>query len=61
VTEHPKVASVRVFEDAAGEWRWAARAGNHETVADSAEGYVNHGDALAAATTLFPDAAVDDS
>jgi uncharacterized protein YegP (UPF0339 family) len=34
------------YEDASGEWRWQVRAGNERVIADSAEGYVNYGDAL---------------
>jgi uncharacterized protein YegP (UPF0339 family) len=37
--EHKREHTVRVYQDAAGEWRWTRRAGNGETVADSSEGY----------------------
>ncbi len=33
-----------VYRDAAGEWRWRARAANDNVVADSSEGYVNRND-----------------
>jgi uncharacterized protein YegP (UPF0339 family) len=46
---------VEVYEDAAGEWRWRAKADNGETVADSGEGYINRGDCLQIAKALFPD------
>ena len=29
----------QLYKDKAGEWRWKLKAANHETVADSAEGY----------------------
>ena len=49
------VASVLVvYRDAEGDWRWSARAGNYETVADSSEGYVNKMYALKMAKNLFP-------
>lgn len=31
--------TITIYEDSGGEWRWRLRAGNGETVADSAEGY----------------------
>jgi uncharacterized protein YegP (UPF0339 family) len=34
-----------LYVDAAGEWRWNLRAGNHELIADSGEGYKNYEDA----------------
>lgn len=45
---------VRVYRDSAGEWRWTRRAGNGETVSDSAEGYVNAAHALNMAEDLNP-------
>jgi uncharacterized protein YegP (UPF0339 family) len=60
VTEHPKAEKVTVYKDAVGEYRWRARAGNNEMVADSGEGYVEHRDALAAAAILFPEAEIED-
>lgn len=60
MSEHPQVESIRVYRDAAGEWRWSGFAANRREVADSGEGYRNHGDALGAATSLFPDAIVED-
>lgn len=48
-------AEIVVYRDHANEWRWRAIAANHsDVVADSGEGYKNHGDCLAAATGLFP-------
>lgn len=32
---------IRVYKDAAGEWRWSLKAANGKIVADSAEGYKN--------------------
>ena len=29
----------QLYKDKAGEWRWNLKAGNHETIADSSEGY----------------------
>lgn len=37
--DHKREHTVRVYRDAAGEWRWTRRAGNGEKVSDSAEGY----------------------
>jgi uncharacterized protein YegP (UPF0339 family) len=34
-----KNPKVQVYKDAAGKWRWRARARNGRIVADSAEGY----------------------
>lgn len=53
-------AIVVVFKDTAGEWRWTARDTNYELVADGGEGYKRHADALAAATSRFPDATLED-
>lgn len=53
------VEKVRLFKDAAGEWRFTAVAGNGEPVATS-EGYVDKRDALAEAAKLFPGAEVED-
>ena len=39
------MAKFQIFKDKAGEWRWRLRAsGNHEIIADSAEGYKNKAD-----------------
>lgn len=34
-----------IYEDAAGEWRWALKGGNGEIIADSGEGYTRKADA----------------
>lgn len=54
----PIVASVTVYQDAKGEYRWSAKAGNGEKVADSAEGYVNRSWAKRMAKDLYPDARI---
>ena len=41
-----------VYRDAAGLWRWRARAANGRIVADGAEGYVNRRNAYRAAEAL---------
>lgn len=41
-------AAARIYKDAAGEWRWALRAANGITIADSGEGYVERNDCLEA-------------
>jgi len=35
----------QLYKDAAGYWRWRLKATNGNTIADSAEGYVNKADA----------------
>ena len=47
--------TVEFYKDAAGEWRWRAKAGNNEVVADSGEGYQNRQDAVTEAMSLFGD------
>lgn len=59
MTEQLTVRRVEVYRDSAGEWRWTAKAGNGETVADSGEGYKHRTYAREAATSLFPDATVE--
>lgn len=49
-----KVNVVRIYRDAAGEWRWSAIARNGKVVADSAEGYRNRSYCLKMARELFP-------
>jgi len=46
---------VRIFSDAAGEFRFSALAANGEVVASS-EGYARHVDAVEQARKLWPDA-----
>lgn len=53
-----------IFRDGAGEWRWQAVALNNRIVASSGEGYINHGDCVAAIRLLqsyAPTAAVVDA
>ena len=42
----------RVYQDAAGEWRWRLVAANNRIVADSGEGYASKANALRAAKRL---------
>lgn len=42
----------QIYKDAAGEWRWRAKAKNGEIMADSAEGYTRKAD-LKIALALF--------
>ncbi len=46
---------VRVHRDEAGEWRWTRWSGS-DIVADSAEGYANHGHAVEMAIKHNPGA-----
>lgn len=50
---------VIVYQDTAGEWRWTRKAGNNETIADSAEGYVNESYALQIAADVNPGVPVE--
>lgn len=50
--------SVKVYEDAAGEWRWRRRAGNNRITAVSGEGYGRKHDAFKAAIRENPDGIV---
>jgi uncharacterized protein YegP (UPF0339 family) len=43
-----------IYEDKAGEWRWRRKAGNHEIIADSGEGYESRPGAIRAANRVFP-------
>jgi uncharacterized protein YegP (UPF0339 family) len=45
---------IEIYKDAAGEWRWRAKAENGEIVADGGEGYINRVDCVAVAQILFP-------
>lgn len=36
-----------LYKDKQGYWRWTLKAGNHETIADSAESYYNKSDCQA--------------
>lgn len=58
MTDEAYVDWVEIYRDAAGEYRWRAKAGNGETVADSGEGYVDHHGAGRAALALFPNTAI---
>jgi len=55
----PLVDRVRIYRDAAGEWRWSAFAGNNEKVADSGEGYEHQTHAHDMADDLFPEARIE--
>jgi len=55
----PDALRVRIFSDAAGEFRFSAIAGNGEVVATS-EGYKHRGDAQEEARKLFPEAVIQD-
>jgi uncharacterized protein YegP (UPF0339 family) len=48
----------RVYQDAAGGWRWRLVAGNGRIVADSAEAYTRKGDATRALETVVADVLV---
>ncbi len=48
--------TVTVYQDASGDWRWRAQAGNNKVVATSGEGYRNESHARAMAARLFPHA-----
>ena len=54
----PVVASVLVYQDNQGQYRWTALAGNNKKVADSGEGYVNRSHAKKMAKALYPDARI---
>ena len=54
----PVVASVQIYQDEKGEYRWRARAGNNKTVADSGEGYVNRAWAKRMAKEMYPEARI---
>jgi uncharacterized protein YegP (UPF0339 family) len=53
------VESVRIYQDSSGEWRWTAKAGNGETVADSGEAYTRKEDAERAARDVFSNVQVE--
>ena len=47
LNDHPAARRVfRVYEDAAGEWRWRLVAGNDQVIAESGEGYRDRQDCL---------------
>ena len=50
---------IEVSEDNAGQYRWRAKAGNHEVVAVG-ESYTTRHDAERSARSLFPDAPIHD-
>lgn len=60
-SEPVAVHKVRIYRDAAGEWRWAARSRNGRNLADSGEGYANHADCMKIAADLFPDVQIVES
>lgn len=43
-----------IYQDHANEWRWRLKAGNHEVIADSGEGYVTKAGAEMGASRVFP-------
>lgn len=45
--------AVKVYEDRAHEWRWVYVARNGLIMADSGEGYISMGDAVAAVRHVF--------
>lgn len=55
MSEHPSIASVRLFKDGAGEFRFIGIASNSLTIVESSEGYVNKADALGAIHGVFGD------
>ena len=52
------VASVLIYQDEAGEYRWTAWSANNKKVADSGEGYVNRGWAKRMAKEMYPEARI---
>lgn len=55
-----KATRVKVYRDEAGEWRWTAYAADNEKIADSGEGYVNHGHALEMVNDQYPGIAIEE-
>ena len=55
MTEHPIIASVRLFSDATGEFRFIGIASNNLTIVESSEGYANKEDAIGAIHGVFGD------
>lgn len=45
---------VTVFQDEADQWRWNRKAGNHEIISTSGEGYADRSHALDMAAHLNP-------
>jgi uncharacterized protein YegP (UPF0339 family) len=56
--ERYAVATVVIYRDKAGEFRWQAKARNGEPMADSGEGYTSVNRPAEIAVDLFPDAAI---
>lgn len=57
------MADFQIYKDKAGEYRWRLRADNYETIADSAEGYVDKSDCehgIALVKELAPGAEIED-
>lgn len=48
------VDTIVIYQDNQGDWRWKAKAGNNEVVADSGEGYQHLSHALDTAHRMFP-------
>jgi uncharacterized protein YegP (UPF0339 family) len=53
------VASVQVYRDESGEYRWVAKAANNRKVADSGEGYMNRSHAKKMAKDMYPDVRIE--
>jgi uncharacterized protein YegP (UPF0339 family) len=53
-----KVEKVRIYKDAAGEWRWTAKAANGEPIADSGEGYESRDYCRGVVVGMFPGAEI---
>lgn len=51
---------VQVYEDSSGKWRWRRVAGNHEKIADGAQGYASKAGVKRAALRSNPDLTQDD-
>lgn len=59
MTDPTQAERVVVYEDASGEWRWKALAGNNKVIADSGEGYKKKKWAWRMAEFLFPKAKLE--
>lgn len=52
------VEYAEIYKDAAGQWRWRAKAANHKIVSEGGEGYNNRMYARKVVRDLFPQARV---
>lgn len=48
------MSTLKVYQDARGEWRWSLIACNGRKLADSGEGYTRRGRCVAIAHRIFP-------